>query len=237
MTAPERIYMKPNDMYENEWAHPIDTDQFDEEATEYVRADLAAVQPAQVRVKPLVWKQEATNAWVAAHYAIHQYWPHNNGPYSGSGYLGGIGAVGLGKHPTLDAAKAAAQADYEARILAALEPVAQQAVTVKPFGWIGGNADCHHARVNELAEGLQSCTSCGAVSSVVLEPQPDPRDEVIARLVEAVERQDMVRVCTTSGGPNHDGQRWVHMLDYNDLKARATALCAALAAAKAVQHG
>jgi hypothetical protein len=41
MTAPERIYMKPNDTYENGWARPIDTDQFDEEATEYVRADLA----------------------------------------------------------------------------------------------------------------------------------------------------------------------------------------------------
>jgi hypothetical protein len=47
MTAPERIYMKPNDMYENGWARPIDTDQFDEEATEYVRADLAAAQSTQ----------------------------------------------------------------------------------------------------------------------------------------------------------------------------------------------
>lgn len=81
---------------------------------------LDALPARGVGVKPLVWKREADNAWVAAHYAIHQYWPHNSGPFAVSGYLGGLGAISVGKHPTLEAAKAAAQADYEARILAAL---------------------------------------------------------------------------------------------------------------------
>ena len=79
---------------------------------------IPAVHPT---VKPLVWKHEADNAWASAHYTIHQYWPHNNGMFCISGYLGGIGALALGKHPTLEAAKAAAQTDYEARILSALD--------------------------------------------------------------------------------------------------------------------
>ena len=94
------------------------------ELADELRDRIAALPAVTVGVRKLVWKQEADNAWVAAHYAIHQYWPHNNGIFAVSGYLGGLGAMALGKHPTLDAAKAAAQADYEARILAALEPVA-----------------------------------------------------------------------------------------------------------------
>ena len=159
------------------------------------RADLAAVQPAQVRVKPLVWSDrfgpnsECSYDHITADSALGLYRVEWKGWKDFDPPTVCCGGAFIGCYNTIQSAKAAAQADYEARILAALEP------------------------------------------------QPDPRDEVIARLVEAVERQDMVRVCTTSGGPNHDGQRWVHMLDYNDLKARATALCAALAAAKAVQHG
>jgi hypothetical protein len=85
-----------------------------------VKALVAEAVERATRVKPLVWKQEAENAWVAAHYAVHQYWPHNNGLFAVSGYLGGLGAIALGKHPTLEAAKAAAQADYEQRIRAAI---------------------------------------------------------------------------------------------------------------------
>lgn len=185
MTAPERIWLQDGGDFdaasEVTWCqHSID-----DADTEYIRADLAAVQPARVRVKPL-------------------------------------GSDGVKIHPQ-DILNAAWRDDlgndgramYN-RILTDLEPVAQQAVTVKPFGWIGGNADCHHSRVNELAEGLQSCTSCGAVSSVVLEPQPDPRDEVIKGLVEAVEAITDYGTILTSN-KNHDNLR------------------AALAAAKAVQ--
>jgi hypothetical protein len=107
----------------------------------------AALPARGVGVKPLVWKQEADNAWAAAHYAIHQYWPHNNGPFAVSGYLGGLGAMSLGKHPTLDAAKSAAQADYEARILAALAPT--DAATQK-----GGDAHDRRLRSHEASPGV-----------------------------------------------------------------------------------
>jgi hypothetical protein len=41
---------------------------------------------------------------------------------------------------------------------------------VKPFNWVGGYADCYHAHCNDLADGLQFCTACGAVRSAALEP-------------------------------------------------------------------
>lgn len=116
----------------------------------YLPQAIAALKPVTVGVKPLVWKQEADNAWVAAHYAIHQYWPHNNGLFAVSGYLGGLGAMSLGKHPTLEAAKAAAQADYEARILAALEP--QPVLTANPVD----DSQTPDPAVNDPV-----CTDCG----------------------------------------------------------------------------
>jgi len=76
-----------------------------------------------VRVKPLVWEKDASNSWVAGPYSIHHRWPHNDGPFIVSAYFANIGAAHLGSFSTLEAAKAAAQADYEARILAALEVV------------------------------------------------------------------------------------------------------------------
>ena len=96
------------------------------------RADLAAVQPAQVRVKPLVWHEgDEPDEW-------------KSGPYDVWCELGKFqvyhwSIVKGAPHETAEAAKAAAQADYEARILAALDR------------------------------------------------QPDPRDEVIARMVGALE--------------------------------------------------
>jgi hypothetical protein len=54
-------------------------------------------------------------------------------------------------HDTADAAKAAAQADYEARILAALEPVAQPEDNAEP-----------HSRPETLAQTEERICSCGA---------------------------------------------------------------------------
>ena len=84
------------------------------------------------------------------------------------------GFVSTGK--TTDEAKASAIAAWNRR--AALPA---RGVGVKPWGWIGGNAACHHAHVNELAEGLQSCTSCGAVRSAALSPAPASTDAAQAR--------------------------------------------------------
>lgn len=71
-------------------------------------------------VKPLVWRQDATNAWDSGHYNINQRWPHNNGPFSVTVSRGPeVGLAHLGKFHTLESAKAAAQADYTAHIHAA----------------------------------------------------------------------------------------------------------------------
>lgn len=210
------------------------------------RADLAAVQPAQVRVKPLVWKQEATNAWVAAHYAIHQYWPHNNGLYSGSGYLGGIGAMGLGKHPTLDAAKAAAQSDYESRILAALEPQPDPRVMgyEQAYQYALTLADAlmaKHYPDNKDWQPLGDLTGLlTQIDNMAAGKMPDPRDEVIARLVKAVHNcVGMLDQLVAESGRlvewgAEDPFRMGEWFEPEDL-AQIESARAALAAAKAVQ--
>ncbi len=75
------------------------------------------------RVKPLVWRQEADNAWVTETYAIHQYWPHNNGHFRVHGHISGTGSFGLQQYDTLEAAKEAAQRHHNKRTLEAIESV------------------------------------------------------------------------------------------------------------------
>lgn len=40
---------------------------------------------------------------------------------------------------------------------------------------------------------------------------------------------DIWRTCTTTGGPSNDGQKWVHMSDFNELLRRADAIRTAAA--------
>lgn len=96
---------------------------------ERLQAELAAVkaEPASVRVKPLVWVERDGSSYRQANSAFGQYqiswlmefeiWqlfmPVRYGDDFRKCFL---------SHSTLDAAKAAAQADYEARILSAIEP-------------------------------------------------------------------------------------------------------------------
>ena len=85
------------------------------------RDAIAALPAVTVRVKPLVWEQADAGAWLGHGVEPCQYylrlendmWWHPGDDYED--------AEGF---DTPDAAKAAAQRDYEARILAALEPVA-----------------------------------------------------------------------------------------------------------------
>jgi hypothetical protein len=46
----------------------------------------------------------------------------------------------------------------------------------------------------------------------------------IALLLEAFWEPQTIRVCTTTGGPMHDGEKWVHRWDYDHLKSRADAV-------------
>lgn len=88
--------------------------------TEYVRADLAG----PVRVKPLEWENYGTTAVaVAPLFGRLRVDPYGSGgnwivSFSVPGYSN---TFTEGEWPTLEAAKAAAQADYEARVLACLK--------------------------------------------------------------------------------------------------------------------
>lgn len=110
--GPERIWV---DRY-NYWANPTHKD----EKTEYIRADLAPDPLGAVKVKPLVWAQiESTLPRVVfkAKTMLGSYvaWP--DGRWKLHGRNAGFQTIG----ETLETAKAAAQADYEQRILSALE--------------------------------------------------------------------------------------------------------------------
>ena len=97
------------------------------------RAALAASQPAQpvaVKVKPLVWEQSEYPGAVAATAKAFYDAGYKITSWSGFDYVEvtvaapgyqKTGYVGEGIYPDFDAAKAAAQADYEARIMAALD--------------------------------------------------------------------------------------------------------------------
>jgi len=97
------------------------------ESAEKAHNAIRALPAVRVGVKPLVWvdfegRGAKAQAWDCANYLI-QKWSDGRWEVSASypGYSTSI--EGLERfHPTLEAAKAAAQADYEARILDALEP-------------------------------------------------------------------------------------------------------------------
>lgn len=107
--APERIKAWVTRNGVTEWEagslqFPPDTE------VEYIRADLS-----RPKVKPLVWEDRKTTG-IMLQYRIH----------IGYGLCNGVVALTLsgstiGEFPSEEAAKSAAQADYERRILSALE--------------------------------------------------------------------------------------------------------------------
>ena len=99
-------------------------------------ADKARCGDMGARVKPLVWQDFSdrgakAQAWNEANYMI-QRWSDKRWEISASypGYSTFIEETDR-FYPTLAVAKAAAQADYEARILAALEPAPDVAELVE----------------------------------------------------------------------------------------------------------
>ena len=90
-------------------------------------AALAAAMEGAVRVKPLAWQDfgdygAKACAMLNSSYMIMRW--NGRGEYEVSVSVPGHGSAFDGErfHPTIEAAKAAAQSDYERRILAAIEP-------------------------------------------------------------------------------------------------------------------
>lgn len=90
-----------------------------------IAARINAIPAAQPTVKPLVWtqivipEQAMQGTWwkaaaITGDYEVHQFNDRDEIILQGRG-------MGNPEYPTIDAAKAAAQADYEARILSALD--------------------------------------------------------------------------------------------------------------------
>jgi hypothetical protein len=114
--------------------------------TDFWMQQIAALPAAQPGVKPLVWDDfeglgAKAQAWKQANYLIT--WWKSRGQFEVvASYPGHQGeAIGAGFYPTLEAAKAAAQADYEARILAALDvqPAPDMAALVEALRRIAGD--------------------------------------------------------------------------------------------------
>jgi hypothetical protein len=132
-TAPERIWAEPGtDSYPSckDWDQGgiCATTHWDG-AVEYIRADIAAlvdriapVLQAPVRVKPLVWLPNTdyrTDGVIAG--GFDGWWTcHGSDDFATFEYSNPWGKTKYG-FPSIEAAQAAAQADYTARILAALD--------------------------------------------------------------------------------------------------------------------
>lgn len=104
------------------------------------RADLAPTPLSAVKVKPLVWEDfdgrgAKASAFYNANYLINLW--NGRGQFEVSFSYPGhqTGYDGERWHDTLEAAKAAAQADYAARIMAALEPTPKAARIPDHAAW------------------------------------------------------------------------------------------------------
>lgn len=141
-------------------ADPWTAPYFANEALSFAADRIEALMAVTVGVKPLVWKETyekvPKSAW-ASHtgfgrwFIVIEFLGMNHAVYR-------LHEV---DYPTLDAAKAAAQADYEQRILAALEPVAAP-----------DPAAIREAALEEAAKVAERytdcCQSCAGVGTQIL---------------------------------------------------------------------
>lgn len=157
-------------------------------------AKAIAALPAQgVRVKPLVWREKAdvnfrkgsfftghslvSFAPVIAIHKKHDGWWLN---------------VDCKTYPTLDAAKAAAQADYERGILAALAPA--------EAGGVGHASDC--AVHNEPAYPAGPC-DCGAAA-------PAPVDALVKAVEAEIDARQAYEAATSGDFPRTKEREWMN---------------------------
>jgi hypothetical protein len=125
----------------------------------YRRADL----PAPVRVKELVWSNEPSlfTSFYDADWADTSF-----GNYYANEYAFWFEAEPATPCEGKAAAKAAAQADYTARILAALEPAPVAMAAIERAFWLGRSCGGSKAEIDAaLAQALEAAPAT---------PSPDP---------------------------------------------------------------
>lgn len=137
---------------------------------------IAALPAVTVRVKPLVWEDfgdwgAKASAYYQANYLI-QFWKGREQFEVALSYPGyQTGFDGDRWHHTLDAAKAAAQADYEARILAALDTPAPAPDVQCPCGSDVTDMDGHTVHDDDCPESWQYQATIR--KSQMVAPAPD----------------------------------------------------------------
>jgi hypothetical protein len=120
--APERIWAWSKQDWFNAGASTHKVQCAGGKDVEYIRADLS-----RPRVKPLVWREYSNNGNCMAETSIGDYVIEDHGENDWGIWLEDNYSPILGPYKTLEEAKAAAQADYERRILEALEPTPDDA--------------------------------------------------------------------------------------------------------------
>lgn len=198
MTAPERIWaFSADDIAENEGGATIVAhESYQPYATEYVRADLAAVQPdpnaGAVKVKPLVWDDDGYGNFRAQSIRGGEGVDRLTEPQVIGDDLVNYDAWGIrDAFDSPEAAQAAVEVEIASEIMAALEPQPDPRVAGydQAYQYALTLADvlmAKHYPDNKDWQPLGDLTGLlTQIDNMVAGKMPDPRDEVIARLVEA----------------------------------------------------
>lgn len=117
----------PWQMTDQQWLADRQRDRDEEVEPLYTHPLPTEAAPVAVSVKPLQWTDGVARTRFGSAYAVHQQ-------ADGMFIAVGCGSFVGGTHPTREAAKAAARADYEARIRSAIIPAAKPAGVAEPFG-------------------------------------------------------------------------------------------------------
>lgn len=155
-----------------------------------------SIEPVGVKVKPLEWKRngrEVNSLWAECD-PINRYYtiePTSNVfEVETTLHLSEFGSDKLGLHPTLEAAKAAAQADYEARIIGALTAIP----TPSPEEDLAAAVEAELVAVLEELDrhtcqgSKENCHKCGfnwrdTRHHLTANDSPDPRRRIELRLL------------------------------------------------------
>ncbi len=202
-----------------------------------------------VRVKPLVWVDADDDDALARAESMGQEYSvgYDCGAwFAYSETWCGDVAAGL---PTVDAAKAAAQADYEARILAALEPAPLVARTVDdvfrlfPSDWNeealwiadteAGVYDTDMPAPPERIWIAGNLEECGNYYAEAAEAEGEHGGAAVAYVPEPVAAPDLAELVEAL-----KGARWrMKQYNYQAMQPELAAIDAALAKIKEPQHG
>lgn len=151
-----------------------------------------------VSVKPLEWNGDVGRSPVSDDLAYRVLLSHDGSIWGfkeyGRGYFVeravGFGRLVSGPHETPHEAKAAAQADYESRILSSLSPSreAGEAVACKSCNGLGTEADWVGDDMRCVAVACSACGGMGTITPPTSEPEVSTLKAEVERLRKAAQQ-------------------------------------------------